>query len=133
MSSDRGMVLVVEDDSATRQGLIQFLEDEGYPAVGAENGKRALEILERIETPGLILLDLMMPVMDGWQFLAQRGVVEGARACPVVLLSGLSFIQDAPGVADFLSKPVNFQKLRACLERFCGRRSPAAGSGSPRD
>lgn len=115
---------MVDDDSAMRQGLLQFLEDEGYSAVGAENGKRALEVLEEIESPGLILLDLMMPVMDGWQFLAERAAAKRARECPVVLLSGLAFIQDAPGVADFLSKPVNFEKLRACLERFC-RRQPA--------
>ena len=126
MSSGASVVLVVDDDTAIRQGLLQFLEDEGYRAVGAENGKRALEVLEEIESPGLILLDLKMPVMDGWQFLAKRAIVKGARECPVVLLSGLAFIQDAPGVADFLSKPVDFEKLRACLERFCRRPSPAA-------
>ena len=123
MNSVRSVVLVVEDDSATRQGLLAFLEEEGYAAVGAENGKRALEVLEQIESPGLILLDLMMPVMDGWQFLSERAAAQLARECPIVLLSGLAFIQDAPGVADFLPKPVNFEKLRACLDRFCRRRS----------
>jgi CheY-like chemotaxis protein len=70
----------------------------------------------------MILLDLMMPVMDGWQFLAERA--RRAYRTPVVLLSGLAFIQDAPGVADFLSKPVDLAKLRSCLDRFC------SGSGS---
>ena len=126
MTEERGVVLVVDDDAATREGLVQFLEDEGYAAVGAENGKRALELLEQIESPGMILLDLMMPVMDGWQFLAQRAVAKRARDCPIVLLSGLGFIPDAPGVADFLSKPVHFGKLRACLDRFCRKPSPAA-------
>ncbi|MEP6994914.1 MAG: response regulator [Acidobacteriota bacterium] len=126
MSSARNVVLVVDDDSAIRQGLLAFLEEEGYSAVGAENGKRALEVLEEMESPGLILLDLKMPVMDGWQFLAQRAAAKRATECPVVLLSGLTFIQDAPGVADFLSKPVDFAKLRACLERFCRRPSPPA-------
>jgi CheY-like chemotaxis protein len=117
---------VVEDDPATRQGLLEFLEEEGYAAVGAENGRRALEVLEQIESPGLILLDLMMPVMDGWQFLSERAAAQLARESPIVLLSGLAFIQDAPGVADFLPKPVNLEKLRSCLERFCRRESAKA-------
>jgi CheY-like chemotaxis protein len=123
-SGGRGPVLVVDDDAAVREGLLAFLEDEGYAAFGAENGRRALEVLERIESPRLILLDLMMPVMDGWQFLAERA--RRADRTPVVLLSGLAFIQDAPGVADFLSKPVNFEKLRDCLERFCDKPTSAA-------
>jgi CheY-like chemotaxis protein len=123
VSAARGTVLVVDDDASVRDGLVAFLRDEGYGALGAENGRRALEVLETIEAPRLILLDLMMPVMDGWQFLAERA--RRSNATPVVLLSGLSFIRDAPGVADFLSKPVNFEKLRDCLDRFCGKPAPA--------
>lgn len=124
MDRSQGLVLVVDDDAAVRQGLLEFLEDEGYSALGAENGRRALEVLEQIEAPRLILLDLKMPVMDGWQFLAERA--RRAQTTPVVLLSGMGFIQDAPGVADFLSKPVNLAKLRECLERFCRKPKPAA-------
>ncbi|HEY4230480.1 MAG TPA: response regulator [Thermoanaerobaculia bacterium] len=124
MSSVRKTVLVVDDDAAVRDGLVAFLEDEGYGALGVENGRRALEVLETMEAPRLILLDLMMPVMDGWQFLAERS--RRSNATPVVLLSGLSFINDAPGVADFLCKPVNYEKLRDCLGRFCGSPGPAA-------
>ena len=126
MSGGRSVVLVVEDDVSTRRGLLEFLEEEGYSAVGAENGRRALDMLREIEPPALILLDLMMPVMDGWQFLTERAAVKGARDCPVVLLSGLAFIQGAPGVADFLAKPLDFVKLRGCLERYCRRPTPAA-------
>ncbi len=124
MNSARATVLVVDDDAAVREGLVEFLHDEGYAALGVENGRRALEVLETMEAPRLILLDLMMPEMDGWQFLAERA--RRSYATPVVLLSGLSFIRDAPGVADFLCKPVNFEKLRDCLGRFCGRPAPAA-------
>ena len=124
MDKARGTVLVVDDDPAVREGLLAFLEDEGYSALGVENGLRALEVLDEIDSPRLILLDLMMPVMDGWQFLAERA--RRADETPVVLLSGLAFIQDAPGVADFLSKPVNFAKLRDCLDRFCRTPEPAA-------
>ena len=126
MSSVRDVILVVEDDVSTRRGLLAFLDEEGYSAVGAENGRHALDVLREIEPPSLILLDLMMPVMDGWQFLTERAAVPRARDCPVVLLSGLAFIQGAPGVADFLAKPVDFEKLRACLVRYCRRPTPAA-------
>jgi CheY-like chemotaxis protein len=123
--SDKATVLVVEDNRATREGILSFLRDEGYVAVGAENGQRALELIDKMGPPNLILLDLMMPVMDGWQFLAQHRAA-GTVDCPVVLLSGLPYIQDAPGVADFLSKPIRFEKLRACLERYC---APSSASG----
>jgi CheY-like chemotaxis protein len=123
--NEKATVLVVEDNRATRDGILSFLRDEGYLAVGAENGKRALELIDKIGPPNLILLDLMMPVMDGWQFLAQRRAA-GRSDCPVVLLSGLPYIQDAPGVADFLSKPIRFEKLRACLERYC---APSSARG----
>ena len=63
-------MLVVDDDEATRGALIAILEDEGYRAIGAADGAQALSVCEK-EPPSLILLDLMMPVMDGWQFLAQ--------------------------------------------------------------
>ena len=119
--NEKATILVVEDNRATQEGILSFLRDEGYLAVGAENGKRALE-LDKMGPPSLILLDLMMPVMDGWQFLAQWRAAERS-GCPVVLLSGLPYIQDAPGVADFLSKPIRFEKLRACLERYCASSS----------
>jgi two-component system chemotaxis response regulator CheY len=110
-------VLVVEDDEATRDVLIAILEEDGYHAVGAANGAQALAVCEK-EPPNLILLDLMMPVMDGWQFLAAWADRRPKIRCPIVLLSGLSFVRDAPGVADFLSKPVEIPKLQSCLRRL---------------
>jgi CheY-like chemotaxis protein len=68
-----------------------------------------------------------MPVMDGWQFLAERARDPATRRTPVVLLSGLPYIPNAPGVADFLSKPIDAKRLLDCVRRFCG--SPAAVSG----
>lgn len=118
MTTDRATILVVDDDPVVRTALLQLLDEDGYRAVGAENGQEALALAET-EAPRLILLDLMMPVMDGWQFLAEwNGRPRGER-CPVVLLSGLAYIHDAPGVADFLSKPVDVAKLVACVRRFC--------------
>jgi CheY-like chemotaxis protein len=118
---DSAPILVVEDDEAVRQGLRDLLEEEGYRAIGAADGREALALATEANTaPGLILLDLRMPVMDGWQFLAEWKRRKTASHCPVVLLSGLSYIQDAPGVADFLSKPVDRSRLLACVRRLYG-------------
>lgn len=123
-------VFLVDDDEALLDALGGLLESEGYEVKTARNGKEALEKLETIPAPGVILLDLKMPVMDGWQFLAARSA-EAATQVPVVLLSGLAFIPNAPGVADFLSKPINPSRLLACVRRFCGE--PASeGKERPR-
>jgi CheY-like chemotaxis protein len=116
-SGGRAPILVVDDDATVREGLVKLLEDEGYAALAAANGRDALALAQSVR-PSLILLDLKMPVMDGWQFLAQWNSREAAKRCPVVLLSGLSFIRDAPGVSDFLSKPVDTDRLLACVRRL---------------
>lgn len=113
-------VFVVDDDEALLDALAGLLESEGYEVETARNGKEAIEKLATIAPPGVILLDLKMPVMDGWQFLAARSADPAAPRVPVVLLSGLAFIPNAPGVADFLSKPIDSSRLLACVRRFCG-------------
>jgi two-component system, chemotaxis family, chemotaxis protein CheY len=114
-------ILIVDDDEATLASLGGLLELEGYSVEKARNGREALDTLgTATEAPGLILLDLNMPVMDGWQFLTERAKDAVARAAPVVLLSGLPYIPNAEGVADFLTKPVNAARLLACVRRFCG-------------
>jgi len=113
-------VLVVDDDEALLDALSGILESEGYEVATARNGKEALECLATTPPPGVILLDLKMPVMDGWQFLAARAAESVAPHVPIVLLSGLPFIPNAPGVADFLTKPIDSSRLLACVQRFCG-------------
>jgi DNA-binding response OmpR family regulator len=121
MDEAKHTILVVEDDHGTRTALVAFLEDEGFLVLAAENGREALDLLDGAAMPPrLILLDLMMPVMDGWQFLAERRRSEARSQSAVVLLSGLTFIEGAADVADFLRKPVNLDALRACVQRFCG-------------
>ena len=115
---DRTKILIVDDDESTLSALADLLEVEGYRVEKARNGKEALEKLLS-GAPGLILLDLKMPVMDGWQFLTERAKNESASVTPVVLLSGLPFIPNAPGVADFLSKPINPARVLSCVRRFC--------------
>jgi CheY-like chemotaxis protein len=122
MDDAAGSILIVEDDPATREAVVELLQSEGYAVRSAANGRQALEVLARSEPPRLILLDLMMPIMDGWQFLAELRRDEGssARRTPIVLLSGLGFIRGAAGVADFLRKPIDAAALLGCVRRFAG-------------
>lgn len=119
--SDRPTILVVDDDAAIRDSLRELLTGEGYGVETAVDGQDALERLGSMEPPGLILLDLKMPRMDGWQFLARRD--GDSSRIPVVLLSGMAFIRDAPGVADFIAKPIRPDRLLECVRRFCERDS----------
>ena len=120
MTSKPATILIVDDDQATLTSLGGFLELEGYGVETAGNGREALDKLAGIEPPALILLDLKMPVMDGWEFLSERSHDRASRHVPIVLLSGLPFIPNAPGVADFLSKPIHPPRLLECVRRFCG-------------
>ena len=113
-------VLIVEDDPDIRDFMQFLLSSSGYETMTAANGREALERM-RERTPCMVLLDLMMPVMDGWQFLSERSADAASPKVPVVLLSGLPFIPNAIGVSDFLSKPINPSRLLDCVARFCRR------------
>jgi CheY-like chemotaxis protein len=129
MTKKTARVLIVDDDEALLDALGGLLDSEGYEVETARNGKEALEKLATTAPPRLILLDLKMPVMDGWQFLAARAAQPPAERVPIVLLSGLPFIPNAPGVSDFLTKPIDPSRLLACVRRFCGE--PASEKVTP--
>jgi CheY-like chemotaxis protein len=114
-------ILVVDDDPLIRDAVRELLSEEGYAVQVAEDGLEALERLSQMGPPALILLDLRMPRLDGWQFLARRESVGRGERVPVVLLSGMTFIRDAPGVVDFLAKPLLPDKLLDCVRRFAPR------------
>jgi CheY-like chemotaxis protein len=120
MTRRTSKILVVDDDDEILSSLRGLLESEGYAVETARDGREALDKLARMEPPQLVLLDLKMPVMDGWQFLSERSRDAASIKVPIVLLSGLPFIPNAPGVSDFLSKPINPSRLLACVRRFCG-------------
>ena len=119
MSRESGAILVVDDDAAVREGVRTLLESAGYTVATASDGAEAIEKL-RAEAVRLVLLDLAMPGVDGWQFLARRESEAGFPRVPVVLLSGLLFLRDAPGVADFIRKPIDSDRLLDCVHRLCG-------------
>jgi DNA-binding response OmpR family regulator len=130
-----GEVLLVEDDAAIRDALRELLEAEGYVVQGAANGREALARLRGGgHRPRLILLDLMMPVMDGWEFRqAQRG--DPALACiPVVVLSAEDGVEDKIAemkVAGSLAKPFLMRELLEVIRRALERAAlePTAAGG----
>src|SRR5437763_13018393 len=87
-TTTRPLVLVIDDDDGIREGIVDLLEEEGFSAVGACNGFEALNFLaEAKRVPALILLDLMMPVLDGWTFCKVRQGVSMLMDIPVVAIS----------------------------------------------
>jgi CheY-like chemotaxis protein len=113
-------VLIVEDDIDTREMLGRFLELEGYRVETAENGKLALERLGSGVDACVILLDLMMPVMDGWQFRQEQTRNAELADIPVIVVSaaGRERIQKIDANA-YLSKPVDLEELLGCVTQFC--------------
>jgi CheY-like chemotaxis protein len=114
-------ILIVEDDDEIREAMVLVLEQQGYAVNEARNGREALELLQVGEIPRLILLDLMMPVMDGWQFRhAQLEDPQLARI-PVVVLSATANLRSSGldlRAAECLSKPVDLTNLLAAVSRY---------------
>jgi CheY-like chemotaxis protein len=117
-------VLIVEDNEDILESLSEILRMRGYTVARAFNGQEALEHLFHAKPPAVILLDLMMPVMDGEQFLDVKARIPGLAAIPVVLISAAG---DLPGkaaelgVSDYLAKPIDAKRLLAIVERHCQR------------
>jgi CheY-like chemotaxis protein len=115
-------VLVIEDDHDVRVAVRLSLEEEGYQVQSATDGRRALELLELLERggqpPDLILLDLMMPGMDGWEFAMRLRAKPRLSAIPVVIISAYDELPP-PGVVAFLRKPLKFDALLQLAARYC--------------
>jgi CheY-like chemotaxis protein len=114
-------VMIVEDDRDTREMLGRFLELEGFDVRTAANGQLALDALQKESQPCVILLDLMMPVMNGWQFRERQKRDPRFAAIPVVVVTAAGPREDIPEInADgWLSKPVDFDRLLATIDSLC--------------
>jgi CheY-like chemotaxis protein len=113
-------ILVVEDDAGIRDSLLELFENEGYEVFLAENGKRGLELMRSVR-PFLVLLDLMMPVMDGSTFLADLEKQEDATiaATPIVLLTAAGTKTTAGcKVSEILTKPVDIDLLLSVAAKY---------------
>jgi two-component system, chemotaxis family, chemotaxis protein CheY len=112
-------VLVVDDDPDILEALSEILEAEGFEIRRARNGKEALDKLEP-DAPQLILLDLMMPVMDGWQFRQAQIHNTALSDIPVIVVSAAGRDRIERIQADaYLSKPVDLDELLGCVTQFC--------------
>lgn len=117
-----GHLLLVEDDDDIRLDLSALLHDLGYGVAAVRNGIEALDHLRSAEPPCLILLDLMMPGMDGWQLRLELLKDKRLGAIPVVLLSGagnLAAEAAALGAVAFLNKPFNLKQLAQLVQQHC--------------
>ena len=112
------LVLVVDDDRSVRESLSRLLDAAGYSVQEAENGQKALEVLEKAaHFPCLVLLDLAMPVMDGHGFLKLRAKDPMLRQIPVVVVSGNPPSgEPLNGIDAYLQKPVRFDRLIAIVD-----------------
>jgi CheY-like chemotaxis protein len=116
-----GRVLIVEDDPDTREMLGRFLELEGFEVEKAANGREALDALRAGDEASVILLDLMMPVMDGWQFRAEQRSDPSLSQIPVVVVTAAGPRDRVPAIdADaWLAKPIDLDILLETLAPFC--------------
>ncbi len=111
--------LVIEDDADSREAFCALIQITGHEAIGVENGAVALDFLHSHPRPDAIVLDMRMPVMDGWQFRQIQCSDPALRDIPVLVISAEDRFKAqalASGVAAFISKPVNPQVLLGALE-----------------
>ena len=114
-------VLVVDDDESHRTLMCDLLEEMGYQATQASDGREALRLLGGY-LPAAVLLDLRMPVMSGWEVLEALRQMPGARQVPVIIVSAYGFEWEASlvGAAGYISKPVDLNRVRETVRQVVG-------------
>jgi CheY-like chemotaxis protein len=113
-------ILLVDDDVNAVDALAELLEQQGYEVARAENGQIALTHLRSGPMPSAIILDLMMPVMNGWEFREQQKKIASAAKVPVVVVTA-SYERTPRDVAAVLSKPVDVGALLRVVSDLCAR------------
>lgn len=117
-----GAILLVEDDEDMRESLRLILERRGFEVQTAAHGQEALACIDRARPPCLILLDLMMPVMDGWAVCAHLRADPDLARVPVVLLSGVADLGRESAdlhATDYLTKPLDLARLHRIVSEYC--------------
>jgi CheY-like chemotaxis protein len=109
-------ILIVDDDADIRDSISGVLLTRGFSVLTAAHGADALMVLARGDLPGLILLDLNMPVMDGWAFLTQLRLLELPRI-PVIVLSA-TITREPPIVDAYCTKPIELRQLLRLIDHY---------------
>ena len=112
-------ILIVDDERDIRETLQEILEMEGFQTLVAANGKEALERLRLVERPCLILLDMMMPVVNGWEFLAEREKDESLARIPVVVVTATGKKMVPAQIDEYIKKPVELDELMLVVKKYC--------------
>ena len=123
-------ILIVDDDPAILDLIAQLLADEGYDILTANGGQAAVD-LATAHVPKLILLDLMMPEMNGWQVVDVLKSTAHTRNIPILLLSArrdMSVTARELGVANYLAKPFDLEELLGCVEKILNQTGQAQTS-----
>lgn len=112
-------ILVIDDDDGIREALKAALEYEGYAVSTAENGQIALDLLQNGQNPCFIVLDLMMPVMDGWTFAAKLAEDPKLSHIPFVVVSAFEDKAQNLQAKGIFKKPVNLKVLFDSIKKWC--------------
>jgi CheY-like chemotaxis protein len=116
--SNTRSILIVDDDVDIRETLADFLEDEGYSVGAAANGREALAYLREHLSTSVVLLDLMMPVMDGFKFRAEQKNDPELASIPVVVMTARGPMEPgAIDVQDIVPKPMKLDTLLGAIQR----------------
>jgi CheY-like chemotaxis protein len=115
-TTDRS-ILIVDDDAASTDSLTDILTGEGYTVAIARNGREALALLHAASLPRLIILDLFMPVMDGWEFRTEQLKDDVLRHIPVVVMTGAS-VYAGIDANIIVHKPLDVARFVSIIERY---------------
>jgi CheY-like chemotaxis protein len=116
-------ILVVEDNFVLSETLSTILGADGYRVCSASDGQEALDRLRTRDRPDLVLLDLLLPIKDGFAFLKERQQDAALAGIPVVVVSGAAELEQqsiALGASEFLPKPLDAPRLLQTVRRYCG-------------
>jgi CheY-like chemotaxis protein len=130
LDKHKATILAVDDNQDVREALSLLLENEGFTVQTAKDGQDALYQLRGDTHVSLVLLDLWMPVMDGWEFLRQKAEVTSAARIPVILLSAVPLSSPPEGADALLRKPVSLSSLLEEIQRQLRELRPNSRPGS---
>lgn len=131
-------ILTVDDDESIRQSVSEMLELEGFEAVWAKNGQVALDYLTAIpdsELPDLVLLDFMMPVMNGKEFVQKKEKIPRLAKIPVVMMTAngnlVNVMENVESAGGYMSKPMDYETVVKMVKHFLDMNDGYSGDHSP--